>query len=528
MTRLVFLLSFFFGFVLSSFGQNFTPTRTNSVPGVIFESYLITKFGYSTAENFDDLNTDANGHIFSTSAFEAGECDYPFKYYLHPTGGTYQIYFPGAKRADTSLRGLFGAYNEDGGLKFYQYVGIEYPGLTGSVVYVKGANGLVQNGFIVSALAHIVLKQEYYDGQHGTQTIYYTLPVSGSRQYNNNGDELAPNLQYLPVYWTEYQHNQTTVIQPNFYVNPGRKFLLHTVFFPNNLTPENASQCIIALNICKMCYTSLPRPNASQKDVRLGNVNVVYPNDSNIYNTIPTRDTDSGGEIDIFEWASRRNRLDPADDSTECLNTVFDPENPEDDPDFGKSQEVEIGPNSRDWFDQEMTAQNRWLGGDGQAQAVIPSTVDLPELPPIELPSVGSGAGEGEDGAPPTAEGAFDRFNSDVSTAVNGLPQTQKGKELFSPVSSGGYAKWSLPKVEVEVIGSATDVEKATELRHTIDLTSLSFDFEALHDPKIERFFLILRSVLALLIYAFTAWRLYRLFAGLVSNSTLGGDGGDE
>ena len=400
--------------------------------------------------------------------------------------------------------------------------------MTGSRVYVKGANGQEQNGFIVSVLAHIVLKEEYYDGQVGTRTVYYTLPVSGSRQYNNNGDELAPNLQYLPVYWTEYQHNQTTVIQPNFYTTPGRKFLLHTVFFPNNLSPDSNSQCQIAWEICRMCYTSLPRPNASGKDVRLGHLNVVYPNDSNIYNTIPTRDTDSGGEIDIYEWASRRNRLDPTDDSTECLNTVFDPENPEDDPDFGKSQEVELGPNTRDWFDQEMTAQNRWLGGDGQAQAVIPSTVDLPELPPIELPSVGSGAGEGEDGAPPTAEGAFDRFNSDVSTAVNGLPQTQKGKELFSPVSSGGYAKWSLPKVEVEVIGSATDVEKVSELRHTIDLTSLSFDFEALHDPKIERFFLILRSVLALMIYAFTAWRLYRLFAGLVSNSTLGGDGGDE
>lgn len=522
MTRFVCLFTLFLG-IVSSFGRAFAiaPQQTSIVPGETFDSYLISKFGYSTATDFDDLNLDDQGRIWSSSAEEEGEADYPYKYLLHQNNnGTYTIYFPGAKRADATFRGLFKLPPDGTGVLMpaYQFLDIRYVAITGSRVYLQDGT---QNGVIYSALAYIQLKTTVYVNG-ALKDFYFHVPVSGTRQYTAEGVQIEPNLLYLPAYWTDYQYGSSTVIQPRFFVNPGRVFLLDPSIFDRNITPQNSSQCQIAYSIAQMWYVRSPY----QDGEKLTDVNVVLPNDSNLYNSLPSLDSDSGGEIDIYEWASRRDRFNPVDDSVECNNTVLDPENPED-PEFGKSEEVELGPNTREWFDQELSAQNRWLGGSGDPQASAPSTIDLPDLPPIDLPSVGSGV-EGEEGAPPTAEGAFDRFNTDLSTAVDALPQTQKGKELFSPVTTGDYAKWSLPMVEVEVIGSATDVDRATELRHTIDLTSLSFDFEALHDPKIERFFLILRSVLALLIYAFTAWRLYRLFAGLVSNSTLGGDGGDE
>lgn len=196
-------------------------------------------------------------------------------------------------------------------------------------------------------------------------------------------------------------------------------------------------------------------------------------------------DYDSGGEIDLSEWANLRNRFDPLDDSSSCGDNL--------DPDPSSGQDsLAIGP--VDWASETQQLYLRGLTG------LAGSVPEVLEIDPVDLP-------EFEASTVPSRETLVNQLLPRFQATME-RGQLAALRELMQPLPANvALPRFALPSTTVQLGDNTT----------TIDLSALSFGFEdTTSDSRISPFFRFLYMLIQLGLLIVTAWQVKNLLFSTV------------
>ena len=392
--------------------------------------------------------------------------------------------------------------------------------------YYPGQGFYFPGGSTGSARGVIFLNGTRYSFQgqtrgklHGTQTgdnsyyltgivrlrVYSGIPAelgqiafAFNSAYEEMGDQPFPiqaDTRILPVVYN--QGKGALMSSFDMYKSPGRSIQLNDSFmYPSN-PPDTTNQCQTALRIAQ----GMEFGSGGQSFGKVFNVTLAIPNNVQTYSQLATYDYDEGGEIDIHEWASNRNRMDSSDDSPNCENSIPSPGEPK------KTTEVEVGPETRDKYKAQAEQNLEAAVGDG-------TSLGDPTINQFYIQAPSYDPADGLD--------KIDDFEYAIESKLSSQSDYQNLKELTKPLTSKNLPSFKLPKSEISLSTGTRSGTTSVE----IDMSDVSIDFGSLENQsEIWQLIRIARGVLALSIFFFTLWSVWKLFASLLSTGSLGAGG---
>lgn len=373
-------------------------------------------------------------------------------------------------------------------------------------IYINGASYVYRGGFTVRVHGSsfgtdtyvctgiVYLPVNNLSGQPGRVAIAFNVAYSVS---NNIATPVTPVPLILPVM---YQQNSGNLMSSfDMYPISARRSQLDDRFLDLSTagSVDVTSQCVVAKRIAQ-------GRTFGNDSGTVFNVTLSLPNEVDAWRNLSTYDYDNGGEIDIYEWASNRNRMDASDDSPNCNESL--PSESEE----VKASQVEVGPETREKYrNNQETAITAAVGDNSYISD--PTIENFYITPPSYSPANGLDK--------------IDEFQSAVESKLSSQDNYQKLQALIQPLGSDNLPSYSLPDVSVS-LGTG---RRSGSSSVSIDLSDVKLDFGAIQqNSDVWQILVLGRNILACAIFFFTSWRIWKLFASLLSTGSLGSESSND